>query len=306
LSAVPTFLVVGAGRSGTTALAEGLRAHPEVFVTRPKEPHYFALHGTTPNFQAPGDAATINRVAVTGRDAYLALYQAQERRTARGEASVSTLYYHERAIPEIQRLAPDARIVILLREPVERAGSAFDYMTARGFETAADLLQGVREEDDRVASNWHHLWHYTRMSKYATAVEAFQSAFGRERVGIWYYDDLRRDYASTLREVLRFIGTAPSEGEGAAVPVVNASGSPRNKLFQSAVQTATRAEPVRRTVKMLTPYRAREAVRRRLLTRNEVSVDVRAELAPLFREDLRRLRRLVDLDRAPLWITEAR
>jgi hypothetical protein len=304
VSAAPTFLIVGGGRCGTTGLTEGLRTHPEVFMTSPKEPHYFALHETTPSFQAPGDAATINRVAVTDRDAYLALYQAEERHTARGEASVSTLYYHERAIPEIQRLAPDVRIVILLREPVERAHSAFDYMSARGFEAAPDLLQGIRNEDERVAQNWHHLWHYTRMSRYATSVEAFQAAFGRERVGIWYYDDLRRDYVSTLREVLRFIGTAPSEGEAEDVPVVNSSGSPRNRLFQSAVQAATRSEPVRRSVKRLTTYRTREAVRRRLLRRHEVSAEVRAELAPLFREDLRRLRGLVDLDRAPVWLSE--
>jgi hypothetical protein len=301
----PTFLVVGAGRCGTTGLAEGLRTHPDVFITRPKEPHYFALHGMKPNFQAPGDAATINRVAVTERGAYLALYPQETRHVARGDASVSTLYYHERAIPEIQRLAPDAQIVVLLREPVDRAHSAFQYMAARGFETAPDLLHGVREEDRRVADNWHHLWHYSRMSRYADSIEAFQASFGREKVGIWYYDDLQRDYVSTVQEVLRFIGTAPFEGEARGIPVVNSSGSPRSRFVQSAVHAATRNEPVRRSVKWVTSYRAREAVRRRLLRRHDVPPAIREALAPLFREDLRRLRALVDLERAPAWLMEA-
>jgi hypothetical protein len=301
----PTFLVVGAGRCGTTALAEGLRTHPDVFVTSPKEPHYFALHGTTVDFQAPGDEATINRVAVTDPRAYLALYPGHKGHTARGDASVSTLYYHERAIPEIQRLAPGVSIVIMLREPVERAHSAFDYMRARGFETKADLLAAVRDEDERVALRWHHLWHYSRMSHYATSVEAFQSAFGPERVGIWFYDDLQRDYVATVGEVLRFIGTSPFEREAVGVPVVNASGSPRSRLLQSAVQAATRNEGVRRAVKRFTSYHARESVRRRLLSRNEVSPEVRAQLAPLFREDLRRLSALVDLERAPVWLSGA-
>ena len=74
---VPNFLVIGAGRSGTTALVEGLRSHPKVFVTEPKEPHYFALHGRQPDFAGPGDAHTINRVAVTDRQAYLDLYPRQ-------------------------------------------------------------------------------------------------------------------------------------------------------------------------------------------------------------------------------------
>ena len=75
---IPTFLVVGAARCGTTGLVEGLRSHPRVFVTDPKEPHYFALHRTRRRSSpAPGDAHTINRVAVTDRDAYLALYPAE-------------------------------------------------------------------------------------------------------------------------------------------------------------------------------------------------------------------------------------
>jgi hypothetical protein len=302
----PTFLVVGAGRSGTTGLAEGLRTHPDVFVTTPKEPHYFALHGTVPAFRAPGDDATINRVAVTDREEYLALYPAEHSYQALGDAAVSTLYYYKHAIPEIQAVAPDVRIVIILREPVARAHSAFDYMAARGFETAPSLSDAIADEDRRVAENWHHLWHYTRMSHYADAVAAFQDAFGHDRVRIWYYDDLQADYAATVRQVLRFIGTNPVEGEATGVPIVNSSGSPRSRLIQTALHAATRNEPVRRTVKRLTSYRAREAVRRRLLARNDLSSDVYRELAPLFAEDLRRLAELVDLERAPAWLREAR
>src|SRR5688572_19388263 len=123
----PTFLVAGAGRCGTTGLVEGLRTHPDVFVTHPKEPHYFALHGQTVDFKAPGDQATINQVAVTDRDAYLALYDGAGNARARGDGSVSTLYYYQRAIPEILAVNPEMRIVIMLREPVDRAFSSYQY-----------------------------------------------------------------------------------------------------------------------------------------------------------------------------------
>lgn len=302
---VPTFLVVGAGRSGTTGLAEGLRTHPDVFVTTPKEPHYFALHGMTPRFQAPGDEATINRVAVTDLDRYLALYPENSGHVALGDASVSTLYYHAHAIPEIHRLNPDTRIVVMLREPVERAHSAFDYMTARGFERATSLQEAFEDEERRISENWHHLWHYQAMSHYAQSVRAFQDAFGVDRVGIWFYDDLQRDYVGTVSEVLRFIGTTPVPGEAAGVPIVNSSGSPRSRLVQSTLHAATRNEPIRRAVKRLTSYRAREAVRRRLLRRNELDPASRRELSPLFAEDLRELSKLVDLSRAPHWLRDA-
>jgi hypothetical protein len=300
----PNFLVVGAGRSGTTALAEGLRTHPEVFITNPKEPHYFALHGTTPAFRGPGDDATINRVSVTSRRAYQALYPDSHSFTALGDASVSTLYYHERAIPEIYAMNPEMRIVIMLRDPVARANSAFDYMSTRGFEPLGDVLEAVADEDRRVAANWHHLWHYTRMSRYADSVSAFQQAFGREHVQVWFYDQLARDYVGTVREVLRFIGTAPSEGEAAGVPIVNASGTPKSAALQTLIHAATRVEPLRKSVKSVTSYRAREAVRRTLLRRNELRAEVRTSLQPLFREDLSGLKALIAPEHGPGWLRE--
>ncbi len=298
----PTFLVVGAGRSGTTGLIEGLRGHPDVFVTRPKEPHYFAYHGARPAFRGPGDELGVNSTAVTDRAAYLALYESGGDAVARGEGSVSTFYHHERAIPEIQRLAPDARIVVLLREPVERAHSAFDYLAQQDFEPAPTLLGAIAEEDRRVAEEWQHLYHYTRMSKYAAALAAFQDAFGRDRVGVWFYDDLQADYAGTLREVLRFIGTTEHPGETDRVPVVNVSGTPRSRVVHAVLTSARESAPVRRAVKRVTTFELREAVRRRLLARNELAAEVRRELEPVFAADLAALRGLVPVERHPAWL----
>lgn len=307
---VPSFLVVGAGRSGTTGLVEGLRGHPDVFVTTPKEPDYFAYAGQRLAFRGPGDDLAVNRPAVTDRADYLALYPGPgpsgSGPTALGEASVSTLYHHERSIPEIQRVAPEARIVVLLREPVARAASAFDYLSVQGREPAPTLLDAVADEDLRVRDGWAHLWHYTRMSRYADAVGAFLDAFGPERVGVWFHDDMNDDYPETLRQVLRFVGTEPRPGELDRVPVVNVSGTPRSRLVHGAMQAARGNEAVRRLGKRLTSFRMREAVRRRLVTRNEVDPAVRAQLAPLFADDLARLSALLPAEGQPEWLSSAR
>ena len=301
---VPTFLVIGAGRSGTTALVEGLRARRDVYVTHPKEPHFFGLHGMTPAFNGPGDEATINSLAVTNRDQYLALFPARHTYTALGDGSVSTLYYYEHAIPEIKAVCPQARFVVLLREPVARAYSAFQYMSARGFEPVANFLDAIADEDRRVKMGWHHLWHYTRMSRYAESVAAFQSAFGPDRVGIWFYDHMEADYMGLVDEVLRFIGVSAADHQGADVPVVNRSGIPRSRLVQSGIQAATRTEWVRRSVKRFTTFEMRERVRDRLLRRSGVSAADAAVLQPVFAEDLTRLARLIPTDRAPSWLSE--
>jgi hypothetical protein len=290
---VPTFLVAGAGRSGTTGLVEGLRTHPSVFITNPKEPHYFALHGTVPAFTAPGDDATINRVAVTDKDAYLALFAGSEQATARGDGAVSTLYYHDRALPEIAAVNPDMRVVIILREPVDRAFSSYQYMRARGFEPEEQFSKALSAEAERQLAGWHHLWHYTAMSKYADAVTAFVEQLGTDQVGVWFYDELEADYEGTVAEVLRFIGAPPVEGEATGVPRVNISGTPRSAVAHRLIWAATKNEPVRRTVKRMTSYRMREFVRRRALRRDGVGDSDRAQLAPLFEEDLARLASLL-------------
>ncbi|HEU0285702.1 MAG TPA: sulfotransferase [Nocardioidaceae bacterium] len=303
----PGFLVVGAARSGTTGLVEGLRSHPRVFVTEPKEPHYFALHDQTPDFAGPGDAHTINRVAVTDRDRYLALYPASPHDyLALGDGSVSTLYYYERALPEAVAMNPDLRLVVLLREPVARAYSSHQYMRARGFEPYEDFLAAVDDEPRRKAENYHHLWHYTSMSYYADAVAALQKAVPPEQLGIWFYDDLDRDYEDTVRAVLRFLDVPPAEGEAEGVPRVNISGKPRFAGVQKALWWATRHDVLRRGVKRLTTYRFRERIRRLTLRSGGVPPEAMERLQPLFAEDLARLRDLLPPDiKQPDWLREA-
>ncbi len=303
MTTVPTFLVAGGARCGTTGLVEGLRAHPRVFVTQPKEPHYFAFHRTGAQFTAPGDAHTINRVAVTDRDAYLALYPAQHSYLALGEGSVSTLYYAEEALPEVLRVNPRMKLVVLLRDPVERAYSAHQYMRARGLEPVEDFLEAVALEDERRRAGWHHIWHYTAMSRYADSLATLQSGVPPEQLGVWFYDDLNADYHGTFTSVLAFLGVPAETGEAISVPRVNVSGQPRFAPVSAALQWATANEAVRSAVKRTTSYHFRERVRRTVLRTNGLPPGAREELEPRFTEDLRRLRTLLPGRDLPRWLS---
>jgi len=298
---VPTFLVAGAGRSGTTGLVEGLRTHPLVFLTQPKEPHYFALHGRTVDFHGPGDDATINRVAITDRDSYLDLYPAEHDHIALGDGSVSTLYYADRAVPEILDVNSGMRVVVILRDPVERAYSSFLYMRARGFEPCEDVVDALEDEPRRRAEDWHHLWHYQAMSRYADSVAALQQGLGHEQVGVWFYDDLVADYQGTVSSVLRFLGVPYDPAEGQGVPRVNVSGTPRLPVVQRTIWWATRNELLRRAIKRATSFRFRERIRRSTLRRSEVPVGARQFLQDAFVDDLAALSLLVAGDKPP-WL----
>ncbi|MBA3369643.1 MAG: sulfotransferase [Geodermatophilaceae bacterium] len=299
----PNFLVAGAARSGTTALVEGVRNHPRVFVTQPKEPHYFALHGQVVDFRGPGDAATINRVAVTDYEGYLGLYPADHDYLALGDGSVSTLYYAKAAVPEILRINPEMRLVVILRNPVERAYSAYQYLRARGFEPHEDFMAALDDEPDRIRDDWHHLWHYSAMSRYAEGLQTLREGLGADRVGVWFYDDLDRDPDTTISSVLRFLDVPEHRDETSGIAHVNVSGTPRLAPLTRVIQWATTIEPLRQLVKKSTSFGFREFVRRHSLRPSAVPAAARARLEPLFADDLRQVADLLgDSVSTPAWL----
>ena len=280
----PTFAVVGAARAGTTALCEAVRAHPDGFVTDPKEPHYYALAGERPTFTGPGDEEGINSVSITEEARFLELFAGSEGAVARGDGSVSSLYYAEQAAPRLAELAPQARVVICLRDPVERAYSSWQYLRALGREPEADFATALAAEPDRVAAGWHHLWHYRGVSRYAPGLAEFLRHFPAEQVLVVTYDDLSADQVGTVAGFLEFLGLDPAAGQ--APGRVNASGEVRSKLVQQALTGLRGVGVVRSTVKALVPYTVRERIRQANLRETSIDADLRRRLAGEFAADL--------------------
>ncbi len=284
----PTFVIAGAARAGSTALAEQLRAHPQVWMTTPKEPHYLALAGERPSFTGPGDEVTINARAVVDEDAYRQLFAgADERHRARGDGSVSTLYYHQQAVPRLRELNPDARLVVMLRDPVDRAYSSHQYLLNRGFEPEPDFRAALAAEPERIRAGWHHLWHYAGMSHYADAVEHLVHAFGRDHVHLCFYDDFEADPGAVLAGLHEFLALDPHRPE--EVARVNASGQERSRVVASVMHAAARNGPLRAVVRTVVPFGLRERIRNANLRRGGLPPAEREEVRQLFAADLDRL-----------------
>lgn len=292
---LPNFLLIGAARSGTTALYEYLDQHPEIFVCEPKEPHFFALGGEPLDFRGPGDDAMVNRRAVTDWKAYRALFANAGGAKARGEASVSSLYV-PRAAARIRERLPDVRILCLLRNPADRAFSAFMYMRSRMYEPLADFRAALADEDRRVGERWHHIWHYRRMSLYAESIARFFEAFGRDRVRVHLHDDFRAEPSRVVRDCFEFLGVdpdfVPPERPSALV-----SGVPRNAVWQRILMAA---RPLRNRFLPLVPRRFAQRLKRRLtesnLTRVTPDPALREELLEAFEPDIRALEALLGRD----------
>jgi hypothetical protein len=197
----PNFFLVGAAKAGTTSIYAHLSEHPEVFFPTVKEPHFF-----TQVRPAPDQRFLIE--AVSKRSAYLRLYARAASHQVIGDASPSYLWHPE--VPQrIKAEVPQAKIGIILRDPVERAYSHYlmDYREGaqnRPFHEA--LLHDMKRAD----KGWGVSYLYYELGLYAEQVQRYLQTFAAERVKILIFDDFRRDPRGTLREIADFLAIDPT------------------------------------------------------------------------------------------------
>src|SRR5918994_33933 len=188
---MPNFFIVGAQKAGTTSLYHYLNQHPDVFMSPRKEPFFFDrelnAHGEVvkQEFGGPGDQQAPKYVNIRE---YEALFAGAKGEKAIGEASPLYIYAPGTA-ERIKRYVPEAKLIALLRNPADRAYSAFLHAVRIGREPLSDFAQALREEDDRIWYNWHYQFHYRNRGLYYAQLKRYFEVFGREKVGIWLYED---------------------------------------------------------------------------------------------------------------------
>lgn len=209
---LPNFFILGAPKCGTTALSVYLREHPQVFMCTPKEPHYFAEE--FPRY----------RIVERWED-YAALFSgANSGHAAVGEASVFHLYAAG-AVPRLLERCPGARLIVLLRNPIELAAAMHSQVlltrdeTVPSFEKAWRLCE-ARRRGKAVPSSCREakILLYDRIAEVGGQVWRLLEHAPRERVRWWFFDDFKRDPGRIYREVLAFLGLA-DDGRSEFPPV---------------------------------------------------------------------------------------
>ena len=155
---LPNFLIIGSAKAGTTSLHYYLNQHPEIYMTAVKEPRFFALEGKNLNFSGP-DKDIINSTSVTTYEEYIALFEEVSSEKAIGETSPLYLY-SEKAIQRIHHYLPDVKLIVILRNPIDRAFSCYTHLLREGYESLS-FADSLKAEEGRIHDNWAHLWHYT-------------------------------------------------------------------------------------------------------------------------------------------------
>ena len=280
--ALPNFFILGAGRSGTTSLAGLLRTHREIFIPQIKEPSFFAE-----SFQW-----------VRNPVRYADLY-ADAHEPLRGDAS--HIYLEDPASARtLKAFTPDAKFVVVLRNPADRARALYSYMVEHGHEILPTFEQGLAAEDRRYASTrfrarcpgsfWNFM--YVRSGMYAEQLERYFALFPRDRFFITTLSDLINDPNATVGAMLAFLGAEPMPIE--AFPRDGTSKGVRSTLAQVGSRKYVRPL-ARRNVPGASTAQDWIAAKNRA-TRPVMSPGTRASLMARFDPDLARLAKLTGID----------
>lgn len=280
----PNFFIVGAAKAGTTAMHRYLDRHPDIYMSVVKEPSYFApeMGLTTP--------------WATDLDRYLELFAPGADRQVRGESTPAYLFCPSSA-ERIHVFEPDARILILLRNPLAAVRSVYAEARKFGLEPERTFPAALKASDagrpeleSRPGGRWLR---YRDVVRYAEQVERFLTVFPREQVHIELYDDLVRDPARVYGNVLQFLALDPFELP--TFPAVNVARRVRSLQLQRLIMapsmggTTGRVGRVRRTLVRLNTGPARQA---------PLPDDVRQGLVDDLGPDVDRLSRLIGRDLA--------
>jgi hypothetical protein len=282
---LPNFLVLGAARCGTTSLHYYLAEHPDVCMSAIKEPNFF-LFEQTPVGPRPciGDDRRLLAKSVPEQSRYERLFA----RPAAAVGEASPLYLYTRETPELIRDAvPAARLIAIVREPIERTWSHFAYVNDDlGADAMSAFRQAVDAELDRPYEPYRTGTHFLRLSAYADQLERYRATFPVEQLLVVKYDELVARTPETLVRICGFLGVDdgfafdtsvqynPSSGERSLVARLD-------RIVRPTFPYLKRALPASVTGR-LARGRARLRAASRADARLELPADLRAALDDYF------------------------
>lgn len=302
--AMPTFLVIGATKAGTTSLYHYLKQHPDIYMSPVKETKFFTVdEGSVVRENGPR-GWHVGTSHITTLAEYRALFRNAENEKARGEASPQYLYYPE--VPQrINRHIPEVELIAVLRNPLDRAYSAFLHQTRDGQEVHSDFAAALRDEPKRIEAGWSPLYHYRAQGFYYEQLARYYSVFKPDKIHIYLYDDLRANPAEVTRSIFTVLGV-----DETFVPDFetryNISGVPKSKLLHRAHHflRGSNQSLLKSWGKKLMPgalrtrlkSRAMQKLQETNLAKPPFPPELRAELVEAYRDDIGKLQSLIGRD----------
>jgi hypothetical protein len=300
----PNFFVIGAPKAGTTALYACLKQHPDIYMSPVKEPHFFTYEGAVPIFAGPA-GASLWRVAVRRPRNYMLLFADVQEQTAIGEASASYLG-SPHAPKRIKQYVPHAKIIVLLRQPAERAYSNYQYLRSHGVEPVGDFAQVLALENDRQKEGWYPFYFYREGGYYYDKLCRYFEIFPRDQIKVYLYDDWSTEPRALLSDLFRFLGV--DESYEPELKRSNVTRVPRSRRFHHVASHPGCLDPV---LSSILPHSVCKWVsatlkdlddKHNLVPPSPIDPLVRRKLTDEYREDILKTQDLIGRDLTH-WLT---
>lgn len=281
----PNVFIVGAAKAGTTSLYAYLKQHPQVFMSPVKEPHFFS------KVQPQKEQSHIVK-SITNESKYLSLFRDAGGFKAIGEASPSYLWSTQ-APYRIREKVPNARIIVILRDPVDRAYSHY-LMDVRGGYQKLPFYEAIRQDYDKAQKGWGVSHLYVELGLYHEQLRRYLGVFPPSQLLVLMFQDLRTDCGGLLLNVARFLNIDAKPIESIMIKKVhNPYASPRTESARWVLGSRC----VRRMSATVFPRVLRLWVRDRLLLKSVekplLDPRARAFLKDIYRPEIEKLEYLL-------------
>lgn len=275
---VNTF-IVGAPKAGTTSLHHYLNQHTDVSMSSVKEPNFFSSKEVESLFY--------NSKCIDDSNDYHKLFS-QEKRQIRGEASVSYLFY-ENVPKRIYDYNSEAKIIIMLREPIERAFSHYLMDCRLGFcsEKLEDIIANPKSYPE-------YFQQYLELGNYYSQIKRYQDIFGKEQLLVIFYEDFKTNTETVMNRVFSFLEIEQQEID---LSIKNPFLSPSNTLISKLYKFNV----IRKGVKTIMPERLLSLIRSKYFSDKSkpmLSKAIEQQLKVFYKSDVFQLEKLLNTDLA--------
>lgn len=291
---LPNFLIIGAAKSGTTALHTFLKQHPDIYMATPKELRFFSYTGPYPE-NLP--EKYIHR-GVTILEEYERHFADARSEKILGEASPMYLYTPGTA-ERIKSLIPNVKLLAILRNPVDRAFSAYTHALRDWTETET-FQKALDREPERIQAGWGILWHYTQAGLYAQQLQPYYDIFKEDQIKVVLYEDLVNEPLGLCQDIFKFLSVDP-EFKPDTSKRPNVSGFPKSSIFHQFMKCLFMEDnPIKRISQQLFSKAFRRQImvslQRMNMEKRAMPQHIKNDLKDLFRNDIQRLESLINRD----------
>jgi hypothetical protein len=292
---MPDFFVVGAARASTTSLNRYLSQHPDIYIPPAKEMHFFAAEYFP--CSGPGDD-WMNKLVVRDEAQYAQFFDKVAGEKAVGETSAFYLCLPGTA-ERIAQAVPNARIIMILREPVARTYSAYMHLVREGRETLS-FEEGLQREAERKQQGYEPMWWYKELSLYAAQVQRYLEVFGPERVKVLLYEEFYAHPEQGLREIFAFLGVKQDVPIDASLRYNPAGEVKSRRLYTALINFIRYPNPLQKSLKSMLPLQLRRVLATKavgmLVRPVPMDTQIDAQLKPYFKKDVAKLEEVLQRD----------